>query len=126
MLLATMIVQLAASMRNAWAHTAVPRRTLGRWQTWWRDSFPSSRTWVEAVARFAPPPPADSGLPQSLVERLDRDLAVGGTAAALVDVCLLTARLLAPSTTSFADAARFVRAAAEHLRAAAVTQKMAF
>jgi hypothetical protein len=125
-LLATMVVQLAALMRNACAHTAVPRRTLRRWQTWWRESLPGSRTWVEAAARFAPPPPDDSRLPQSLVERLDRDLAVGDAAAGLVDVCLLAARLLAPSTTSIADAARFVRAAAEHLRAAAVTQKMAF
>jgi hypothetical protein len=125
-LLATMVVQLAASVRNACAHTAVPRRTLRRWQTWWRESFPGSRMWVEAAARFAPPPPDDSRLPRSLVERLDMDLAVGDAAAGLVDVCLLAARLLAPATTSIADGASFVRAAAERVRAAAVTQKMAF
>jgi hypothetical protein len=126
-LLATMVLQLVEALRAAWVHTGVPRRTLRRWQAWWREVFPSSRTWVEATARFAPPPPDDSRLPRSLVERLDTELAVGNVVADLGDVCLLAARLLAPATTSsVADGARFVRAVAEHLLAARVTQKMAF
>jgi hypothetical protein len=126
-LLATLVVQLAAALRDAWMHTGVPRRTLRRWQAWWRDVFPSSRTWVEAAARFPPPPPDDSRFPQSLVARLDTELAVGDAADDLVDVCVLAARLLAPVTTaSITDGARFVRAATEHLRTAGATQKMAF
>jgi hypothetical protein len=122
-----MVAQIAASLREVCSHVSVPRRTLRRWQAWWRELFPSSRTWLEAAARFAPPPPDDSRLPGSLVERLDAELAVGSTASALADVCLLAARLLAPATTSsVADGARFVRGAAEILRAAAATQKMAF
>jgi hypothetical protein len=126
-ILATMVVQLAAALREAWVHTGVPRRTLRRWQAWWREVFPSSRAWVEAAARFAPPPPDDSRLPQSLVSRLGTELTVGDAPADLVDVCVLAARLLAPaSTSSVADGARFVRGAAEHLREVRVTQKMAF
>lgn len=124
-LLATMVVQLAAALRDAWVHTGVPPRTLRRWRAWWREVFPSSRTWVEAAARFAPPPPDGSMLPRSLVARLDAELTVGDVAAALGDLCLLAARLLAPATTaSVADGARFVRGAADHLCAARVTQKM--
>jgi len=126
-LLATMVVQLAAALRDAWVHTGVPRRTLRRWQAWWREAFPRSRTWVEAAARFAPPPPDDTRLPRSLMARLDAELAAGDVAADLGDVCLLAARLLAPATTaSVTDGARFVRGAAEHLLAVPVTQKMAF
>jgi hypothetical protein len=126
-LLATMVVQLVAALRDAWLHTGVPRRTLRRWQAWWREIFPSCRTWIEAAARFAPPPPDDSRLPRSLVARLDTELAVGDAAADLGVVCLLAARLLAPATTSsVADGACFVRGAAEHLAAVRVTQKMAF
>ena len=126
-LLATMVVELAAALRDAWVHTGVPRRTLRRWQAWWRGSFPHSRTWLEVAARFAPPPPDDTRLPRSLVERLDAELAASDAAADLGDVCLLAARLLAPATTaSVTDGARFVRGTAEHLRTAPVTQKMAF
>jgi hypothetical protein len=126
-LLATMVVQLVAALRDACAHTGVPRRTLRRWQAWWQEVFPSSRAWVEAAARFAPPPPDDSELPQSLVSRLGNELTVGDAPADLVDVCVLAARLLAPATTSsVTDGARFVRSAAGVLLAARVTQKMAF
>lgn len=122
-----MVVQLAAALRDARVHTGVPGRTLRRWQAWWREVFPSSRTWVEAAARFAPPPPDDTRLPRSLVARLGTELTVGDADTDLVDVCLLAARLLAPATTSsVADGARLVRAAAAHLLAARVTQKMAF
>jgi len=126
-LLATMVAQIATALREASSHTGIPRRTLRRWQAWWRELFPSSRTWLDATARFAPPPPDESDLPRALVERLDAELATVDAPPALVDVCLLAARLLAPATTSsVADGARFVRAAAEHLCAAPVTQKMAF
>ena len=126
-LLATMVAQIATALREASSHTGIPRRTLRRWQAWWRDIFPSSRTWLDAAARFAPPPPDDAQLPRALVERLDAELAVGDVTAALADVCLLAARLLAPATTSsVVDGARFVRGATAPLSAAPVTQKMAF
>lgn len=126
-LLATMVVQLATALRDACAHTGVPRRTLRRWHAWWQEVFPGSRTWVEASARFVPPPPDDARLPQSLVARLATELTAGDAAPELGDMCLLAARLLAPATTpSVTDGARFVRAAAERLLAVSVTQKMAF
>jgi hypothetical protein len=126
-LLATMVVQLVAALKDACEQTGVPRRTLRRWQAWWREVFPTSRTWVEAAARFTPPPPEDAALPQSLVARLGAVLQVGDATVELGDVCLLAARLLAPATTSsVTDGARFVRGAAAPLLAARVTQKMAF
>ena len=33
----------------------VSRRTLARWQTWWREFFPRIAFWKKACARFAPP-----------------------------------------------------------------------
>lgn len=126
-LFATLVVQLAATLRNACVHTGVPRRTLRRWQAWWREIFPSSRTWVEAAARFSPPPPDASRLPRSLVERLGTELATDAAATDLSELCLLVARLLAPATTSsVADGARFVRSVAKQLPEAHLTQKMAF
>lgn len=126
-LLATMVVQLVAALKDASEQTGVPRRTLRRWQAWWQLVFPTSHTWVEAVARFAPPPPDDSQLPRSLMARLDTELSTGDAAADLGDVCLLAARLLASATTSsVTDGARFVRGAAAALLAPRLTQKMAF
>jgi hypothetical protein len=46
----------------------VDRRTLKRWQTWWKDAVPASRPWKAMRARFMPPID-EALLPGSLVER---------------------------------------------------------
>ena len=110
-LLASVAAQLLSALRDARAATGVPGRTLRRWGLWWRDTFPQSPTWVELRARFAPPPPDEVALPNSLLARLGSDLEQQQRASAVVDVCDLAARLLAPITTlSVPDGSRFVRA----------------
>ncbi len=47
-------------------------RTLARWRSWWQKSFPQTPFWREARGRFAPPPPEESGLPASLLERFSQ------------------------------------------------------
>ena len=47
-------------------------RTLARWRSWWQKSFPQSPFWREARGRFTPPPPQESGLPASLLERFSQ------------------------------------------------------
>lgn len=124
-LLASVVVQVTSTLREAWARTGVPRRTLRRWGAWWRETLPMSWTWTEVKARFVPPPPEGSDLPRSLVARVGAELTAGDSAPLLGDVCAFTARLLAPVTTSsVADGARFVRDAARHFACAEVTQKM--
>ena len=46
----------------------VDRRTIARWQAWWRDTFTASSFWQEGRAAFMPPLDADR-LPASLLER---------------------------------------------------------
>ena len=46
----------------------VTRRTLARWQTWWREQFPLTPLWQVGGARFMPPVPC-SQLPGQLIER---------------------------------------------------------
>ena len=48
----------------------VSRRTLWRWRTWWRASFPESSFWKRARGRFMPALNGDE-LPASLLERFD-------------------------------------------------------
>jgi hypothetical protein len=114
--LGSVFAQLALSLREARAATGVPGRTLRRWGTWWRGSFPTLGVWAELRARFVPPPPEESELPRSLVARLGDDLGSArpsGAAPTLTEVMLLVARCLAPVTTSSVpDAARFTREAA--------------
>lgn len=50
------------------AELGVDRRTLARWQRWWRDDFPASRFWREHRARLSPALPAD-GFPGTLLDR---------------------------------------------------------
>jgi hypothetical protein len=64
--------------------------------------------WTQLRARFVPPPPAESELPRSLLERAKGVLGV----EAATDVLLLVARWLSPVTTqSVPDGSRFVFAA---------------
>jgi hypothetical protein len=97
------------SWRQARAVTGVPPRTLRRWHEWWTGIFPSSAVWTELRARFVPPPPMESELPRSL---LDRAQAVLGAGTAVSDALQLCARWLSPMTTqSVPHGSRFVVAA---------------
>jgi len=66
----------------------IDRRTLDRWRTWWRETFPKTRFFKEVRARFLPPVDQDF-LPRSLLSRFGR-----GTLDGIVDVL----RFLAPFT----------------------------
>ncbi len=97
---------MVKTLREACEATGVPARTLRRWHAWWTEAFPSSAVWTQLRARFVPPPPAESELPRSL---LDRAEAVLGAEAVGTNVLLLAARLLSPVTTqSVPDGSRFV------------------
>lgn len=86
--------------------TGVPVRTLRRWLGWWSAAFPTTATWLELRARFVPPPPTESELPKSLLERL----VAGPPPASTMEALLLAARQLGPLTTrSVPDGARFLR-----------------
>ncbi len=105
-LLASALTMGLKTLRMAREVTGVPARTLRRWHGWWTEAFPSSAVWTEIRARFVPPPPAESELPRSLLERAE---AVLDARAAVGDVLLLAAGWLAPVTTqSVPDGSRFV------------------
>jgi len=111
-LLASVRVLVMGAGKQAERATGVPRRTLKRWRAWWRGEFPASPFWTALRARFVPPPPDDSSLPRSLLERLAVDRG-GGEKPAALGVLAGAARLLAPVTTrSVLDSARFVFGAA--------------
>src|SRR5690606_15423326 len=102
--------QLLATLRAARQLTGVPVRTLRRWDAWWRGAFPLSRTWLGLRARFKPPPPDETELPTSLLDRLRAELVRPRTLISLGELCHGAARLLAPITTSsLSDVASFVR-----------------
>jgi hypothetical protein len=101
--LASACAQVAA-VREAATVTGVPRRTLRRWLYFWQVEFPQRAEWAGLRARFAPPPPAEKELPLSLLDRVAGDLEETGA-----KVLRQVARLLAPVTTTLADAARFLR-----------------
>lgn len=50
------------------ASLGVSRRTLWRWRSWWRQTFPASEFWKRERSRFMPALHA-SNLPASLLER---------------------------------------------------------
>jgi hypothetical protein len=107
-LLASVRVLTMGVIRQAERVTGVPRRTLRRWRTWWQGEFPQSPLWTVMRARFAPPPPNESALPLSLLDRLASEMA-GGEESTALDVLTAAARWLAPATTgSVPNSARFV------------------
>ena len=55
-------------VRELRTHLGVDRRTLVRWQVWWREHFPASRFWREQRARLSPVL-CDAGLPGTLLDR---------------------------------------------------------
>lgn len=67
----------------------VSRRTLARWQVWWRDIFPRTRFWRGARARFLPP--LSDGFPRALLQATEAD--------AGLDRFLSLLRFLSPLTT---------------------------
>lgn len=108
-LLASVAVQVAtATLRAVSVATGVPGRTLRRWGTWWRGTFPGSSTWRELRARFAPPPPDEAQFPHSLVARLGNDLADEHVVPTDSQACLLAACCLAAATTSMGDISPFL------------------
>jgi hypothetical protein len=105
-LLASALTMALETLRIAREVTGVPARTLRRWRGWWTGAFPRSAVWTELRARFVPPPPAESELPRSLLERAQAER---GPDAAVSDVLLLAARWLSSATTqSVPDGSRFV------------------
>lgn len=69
----------------------VSLRTVGRWRSWWQETFPVSQVWKESKARFAPAIET-SQLPASLLDRFAMQGEPGGVVAVL--------ELLAPLTTT--------------------------
>ena len=105
-LVSSALAQAIETLRLANEVTGVPARTLRRWHGWWTEIFPSSAVWAQLRARFVPPPPAESELPRSLLQRAQ---AVLDADAVVSDVLLLAARWLSPVTTqSVPDGSRFV------------------
>lgn len=90
---------LAGATGTASGLPKVPRRTVARWQSWWRTVFVATALWLELRSRVVPSPD-EARLPTSLLERLDAS-----------PPWLSAACLLAPCTTrSVPDGSRFVRA----------------
>jgi len=108
--LASMVVQLVSTIREACIATGVPGWTLRRWSAWWRGAFVQSPTWALLRARLSPPPPTEADLPRSLFVRLSDEVQRRRGPPAASEVCRLLAQLLAPATTSAVpDWARFLR-----------------
>ena len=114
--LAVAFAQAVTSLGRAVRASGVPRRTLQRWDSWWREILPRLPTWAALRARFVPPPPDEVELPLSLYERLSSDLGYLNRSRGhpgQPDVMVLLARCLAPVTTgSVPDGSRFVGALA--------------
>jgi hypothetical protein len=59
---------IAVSAAGIASALQVPRRTLARWRTWWREQLPLTALWRATSARFLPP--VDTvALPDSLLAR---------------------------------------------------------
>jgi hypothetical protein len=77
---ATIVVLVSAlrgggqSVRRLQEVVGVSRRTVGRWQHWWRETFVSTPFWQRARGSFDTPV-STIALPASLLERFRGDLA---------------------------------------------------
>ena len=76
---------------SVWLAATIARRTLLRWETWWRGRFVETAFYQTARARFMPPLD-ESALPGALIERFVRH---GGEDSAL----FATLAFVSPLTT---------------------------
>jgi hypothetical protein len=53
------------------AELGIDRRTLARWQVWWREIFPQGEFWPQARRQLFPEAPAEASLPRSLLAVFD-------------------------------------------------------
>lgn len=84
---------------------AVPKKTVGRWLSWWTSTFLLSPTWIWIRGRLMPPVD-ETQVPRSFLERVAQGL---GDAPGVGAVLTLPARWLAPLTTrSMSDPSRFL------------------
>jgi hypothetical protein len=100
-LIASAYVQVVGAVAQAQRAIAVPVRTLKRWSHWWQNDFAQSRQWQAMRAQFAPPAPAETDLPHSLLHRLAASMP-GTPDATEPAVLSLAARWLLPVTTRYA------------------------
>ena len=68
----------------------VSRRTVARWQSWWKETFPKLAFWRSAQARFVPPLD-DRALPSALLNVF--------AGLSTIDKLLVLLRFLSPITT---------------------------
>jgi len=81
-------------LRELRSKLGIDRRTLERWRRWWRESFPLTRFWRAARARFLPPV-AEGDLPRSLLQRFVPQV-LEGILAALRFLAPISIPTLAP------------------------------
>ncbi len=73
----------------------VPRRTVLRWMTWWRETMPQTSFWLASRA-FLMPPAEASELPRALVQRFGNGL----------EGIARTLSFVSPLTTGWASSVR--------------------
>jgi hypothetical protein len=79
-------------------------------EVWWSGVFPQSHTWKLLRARFTPPPPAESELPLSLIERIEKLWLDASIVPQVQRLCGFVAQLLVLQTTnSRSDWSAFLR-----------------
>jgi hypothetical protein len=88
---------------SAWVEATVARRTLARWEAWWRGRFVETAFFRAARARFMPPL-CEARLPGSLIERF---AGAGGDAGA--DGALFAALVFVSPITTSSAASSFSR-----------------
>ena len=101
-IVASIVAQALATLREIRSKTGVPARTVRRWLGWWSGPFITTEVFVTVSARLVGV--AVAQLPSSIVDRFE------GSPATRVRAMLV---LLAPLTTrSVPDGARYLRDAA--------------
>jgi len=100
-LVACVYAQMVGALAQARRALAVPVRTLKRWTHWWHNDFAQSRHWQAMRSRFAPPAPAETELPHSLLQRLAASMP-GPPDVTEASVLSVAADWLMPVTTRYA------------------------
>jgi hypothetical protein len=78
------------------AEFGVDRRTIARWQEWWREVFPRGTFWAQARRQLFPDCPDEAGLPRSLLA------CFGVTAGGALEALCRCLRFVSPASTSLA------------------------